>query len=560
MDKIQILLIFFMCLQVVISDNVSDTTSSMKSSCNSSESITGLKGVCEKRSILDPLEIIPLSLRDFWSQIAIPISKVSSSPNFCFGDFTGEEVENHPEMKNNFCNTTPLAKSDKFGFIGLSLPLIPCETPLTLNMCVAFDSCGTILLSFNSNLPVCFSQKEKNEIEIISAISSAASTAKDPLFTVSVGLSSERKFSSSQKILYRNSEGQMIIGEIITKGHVVLSTGLNIPFYLDWIKAREINLSKLLEISSQASYMIDYGSADSLVKDILSSILKMNFQSVKNTISSALTEGAEITIAIDGLIAFRLEELTGGIVPDFSLSLFSERVIISTGNGQSGLPAGIYFYLASKSPVGKCIQSIFNQFDEVFKKMDIIIPNINADLFNTEFGLFIDQSSVGFKFSLSEIEIELECMFLYRDEKFSCRINSKYFTVIKNEAEYIFKLANDFFDETGSELLVKSISLFNNAVSATSTEMKSLASTAAEEGMKQILNAKLEVIKAMESIGKVEEEAERLAKQAGTTLIEETEKALKTTKDEAERIANEAAEKVKSEANSVFETIKNFIP
>jgi hypothetical protein len=412
---------------------------------------------------------MPSDFSPAWSVLAPVISKVfPAGPQVCFGDFPGSAFDENDDLGSDLCNTIPVESSGTFAVIGTSLSGLACGKPTDLSMCVTFDKCGTFGIAFNLGVPACLAYYGGAFSGVIAAIGAATSLVADVVGNFSLGISLGRRFTTDVRVAYRDGD-KVHSGTITTYGHMFLDVGINFP--TDFLKFGKRDLSDYFSITADILFLIDFGDVDTIAISMINTLRNANKDTAKTLMNSILKSGAEITLNIDGVMALNLEDMTKGLLCDFSFTLASATVLLTGGSGRSGLEAGVYFRLGSNviSDMINSLQGIFDNFSDIFKKIGMggsfTLPSVGIEL-----GLFLTTSAFGFQFTV--LGFTFKCMFLYDGGDFSCAINAKIFTIIMDGLNFVFKNASKFFDKTGSIIATKAAAEFRAATKLVSKGIK----------------------------------------------------------------------------------------
>ena len=209
----------------------------------------------------------------------------------------------------------------------------------------------------------------------------------------------------------------------LPEGVVRLSDGTDITRYIDL----SCSIQDLLDLSGRQR-------TDSSIAEFRAAIGKNNAWNVDKAI---LPRGFELTLNVNGSMTIKLEELTGGVLPDFSFTLGSANTLLTSGTGRSGLEAGIYMRFNSDFAYDlvNFVKEIINHYTGIFSALgirNIKVPSVGIDL-----ALFFTSSSIGF--SIDFDFFSFKCIFIYQGTKFSCKVNADFFSMFLEAAKYVFK-------------------------------------------------------------------------------------------------------------------------
>jgi hypothetical protein len=434
----------------------------------SATSILGKSGSCINLNPAGLNNYMPSDFSPAWSVLGPVISKTfPAGPQFCYGDFKGSAFDENEDLSSDLCNTIPVETGGTFGVIGTSLSGLPCGAPTDASMCITFDKCGTFAIAFNPGVPACIAYYGGAYSGVIAAMGAAASLVGDVVGNFSLGFSLGRRFSTDVRLAYRDGD-KVHSGTITTYGHLFLDVGIEFP--TDFLKFGKRDLSSYFSLSADILFLIDFGDVDTVATSMINTLKNANKNTAKTLLKSIVSAGYELTMNIDGTLTLGLEDMTKGILCDFSFTLASATVLLTGGSGRSGLEAGVYFRLGSNfiSDMINSLQGIVDNFSDIFSKLGMgsfTLPSVGIEL-----GLFLTTSAFGFQFTA--LGFTFKCMFLYDSADFSCAINAKIFTMIMDGLNFVFKNAAKFFDKTGSIIATKTAAEFKAATKVISKRVK----------------------------------------------------------------------------------------
>lgn len=434
----------------------------------SATSILGKSGSCLNLNPAGLNSYMPSDFSPAWSVLGPVISNTfPAGPQFCYGDFKGSAFDENDDLNSDLCNTIPVETGGTFGVIGTSLSGLPCGVPTDASMCITFDKCGTFAIAFNPGVPACIAYYGGAYSGVIAAMGAAASLVGDVIGNFSLGFSLGRRFTTDVRLAYRDGD-KVHSGTVTTYGHLFLDLGIEFP--TDFMKFGKRDLSSYFSLSADILFLIDFGDVDTIATSMINTLKNANKNTAKTLLKSILTAGYELTMNIDGTLTLGLEDMTKGILCDFSFTLASATVLLTGGSGRSGLEAGVYFRLGSNfiSDMINSLQGIVDNFSDIFSKLGMgsfTLPAVGIEL-----GLFLTVSAFGFQFTA--LGFTFKCMFLYDSSDFSCAINAKIFTMIMDGLNFVFKNAAKFFDKTGSIIATKTAAEFKAATKVISQRVK----------------------------------------------------------------------------------------
>ena len=403
----------------------------------------GFKGICLKDIIGLTSTEIPNSIKDYWPQIVTPIlSKISKVLPFnsCIGDFSSKVLSyTNGELSDFVCDVIPFytTSTDDFGTIGLRVSQLPCGEPTAIRMCVAFDRCGTIGIAVNGGSLKCFLHA--------TGIGGIVAEGAKYLDYVSFGISPKRKFS--QTISIGEYDGREINYKKVTAyGHFFAGIGVALPPSL--LKIEGMKLDEILEIKMNTQVLVDFGQADSLVKEIASSITNGTSKGIMNKIVEL---GAEMSFTAKTSVGIKLEDLTKGFLPDIELEIGELNILITTGKGSTGIDAGFYARLSANivKNLMKILKVLDKHFNGVLNALGGVLQVI-SDATGITGAISVNMKAIALEFK-SEI-VHISCYFLFTG-KASCKFGSQLFTALLESAKWVIKKAEEFFEEGGKTIM-----------------------------------------------------------------------------------------------------------
>eukprot|EP00340_Litonotus_pictus_P004147 CAMPEP_0170535710 /NCGR_PEP_ID=MMETSP0209-20121228/101748_1 /TAXON_ID=665100 ORGANISM="Litonotus pictus, Strain P1" /NCGR_SAMPLE_ID=MMETSP0209 /ASSEMBLY_ACC=CAM_ASM_000301 /LENGTH=465 /DNA_ID=CAMNT_0010837005 /DNA_START=1 /DNA_END=1398 /DNA_ORIENTATION=- len=247
----------------------------------------------------------------------------------------------------------------------------------------------------------------------------------------------------------------------------------------------------------------------------------------REILDTARNLGAELTVNVAGYLTFGLSTLTNGFLPDMDFELFDSAIIITTGGGATGLTTGVYISVENnlaQSVVDLCL-NLFNHFSGIFSSFGVSSPNV--DIASLHFGLYVDASSVGFKFLIGGDAFM--CMYKFTNGKGACQYKLSFFTALIEGAKWVIKKAAQLWDETGKVLAeFGAMYKFTNGKGACQYKLSFF--TALIEGAKWVIK-----------------KASQLFDEAGEVLAEFGANTAQFATDSANAVANFAEEQVYNE-------------
>ena len=283
------------------------------------------------------------------------------------------------------------------------------------------------------------------------------------------GISINKRFAKEVYAFYPSGDS-VTSGKLTVKGHFYAQIDISLP--LDQIKLKNgKTLDEYLDLEVQPMIMIDFGRVGATVQRLINDFQHMNKHTAKNIVNTLKRSGAEALFNIDGKATFKINDLTGGILPDFSTT-GQAAWIMSLGGGSTGLPTGLYFSIRSN-----IVREIINY---VLGIVDVFGPFLNAKQINIPFpdvevylGMFITPEYFGFGFNFARISVQ--CKVKYGGFRLSCSINGSFFDMLKEGLQFVFREATRFFSNTGKEIGRFSAQAWNDSVREVSKGIREAA-------------------------------------------------------------------------------------
>jgi len=160
-----------------------------------------------------------------------------------------------------------------------------------------------------------------------------------------------------------------------------------------------------------------------------------------------MSAGAELTVLLSGVLYVKLGSLTKGFLNDFSFDIGKASLLITTGNGSSGLETGLYIHLTTNLAAGfsSFITGLFDQFASILGVLGFKKPTIPK--LNVQLSLFIQASGIGFQIKFPGLSAA--CVYHFSSNNGSCKFNSAIFTAIADGIKWVVKSAKALFDKGG---------------------------------------------------------------------------------------------------------------
>jgi len=249
---------------------------------------------------------------------------------------------------------------------------------------------------------------------------------------------------------------------------------------MTFIKINGNSLGDYIQFEVDFYVLLDFGSVGSSVSSAINSIENMNSSTSKTILTDLLNSADELCLVITGSVVFQFASMTNGFIQDFSITVETVNFLLANGNGSSGMSAGFYLYWGSDvvSGLNSELQGVYTQYAGILSKLGISAPNLPST--GIYFGIFVDDSSLGFEFNF--LGMYIKCAYQYSGSG-SCNFNDSFFTGLIQDGQWVIKKASKFFDTTGSEI----VSFSNDAknfVSNQATAVKNLANTVATTAKK----------------------------------------------------------------------------
>jgi hypothetical protein len=451
------------------------------------------------------------------NNLLVPIANVlRGNFDICYGQFTGDELNNNPSA-NNMCGNSYLDSNSKFSTVGFSVNGLPCGIPSTMVGCFAFDGCGTFYANINGPTLNCLATFVSGGIaEIVAPLSGSLSA-------LGFGYSRQRRFTNEMKIAVRKGEDSIELKDITTRAHFMFSTQITLP--LDY-KIGGVKLGDIFSFNISGVAFIDFGPAESAVSNLIGIMNKPNGSKFNDIVNTVIKTGAEISATVTGTISINLSDITRGFLNNIILgNLFNCNLLLTSGgpNSSSGLPTGIYVFFDGSmfKDFAKIIESLTGKFADILKLLGIKLPSIPNFGKETTFSVFIDKTNVGFRIEISNFKFM--CLFQYENSSGSCCIDGKCFSGFSGTVGMIIKEAKKFFDNTGKEI---------TKIAQNAEQEINKAAKQAEQKINVIAQA-------------TKEEAEKL----GRHMKDQANKVLNSIKEEANRVANQVKEGLENLGN-----------
>jgi len=365
-----------------------------------------------------------------------PLFKMAAGANLCFGDYPGEELKGS-KLSELTCNTFPLDISYTYGVLAGVVNNVPCGSPQTVSLCLAFDRCGTVAISINGGVAVCLATLSTGIAAIIGPLGPALKFA-------AIGFSLERRFVRTFETTWARGN-DIGTSNVTTRGHFYFGLGVQLP--LDQFKIGSKKISDYINLEVEASIMIDFGHVIETAKRFIDNILHADKNTGKKLIQTIMSAGAELTVLLSGVLYVKLGSLTKGFLNDFSFDIGKASLLITTGNGSSGLETGLYIHLTTNLAAGfsAFITGLFDQFASILKYLGFKKPSIPK--LNVQLSLFIQASGIGFKIKFPGLDAA--CVYHFHSNNGSCKFNSAIFTAIAEGVKWLIKSAKALFDKGG---------------------------------------------------------------------------------------------------------------
>jgi hypothetical protein len=490
-----------------------------------SNSIMGFKGQClsDASKILNG--VFPDRAKKSMSFL-MPIISMSTKLlglDFCVGDYKASVLGENSSLGKMTCADFPINEDHNYGVVGAYINNVPCGSPQTVAVCVAFDTCGTVTFSMNGGVAACAASTTG-----IGAIITPLSGILD---SIHLGFSLNRRFERTFTVLVRKGNS-LETKKITTRGHFYLGLNLSIP--IDFIKIGKKSLKDIFDLRLSSLFMVDLGAhIGSTLTQLVDTMT--SGKPDKNFTKNIMNIGSELTVEMKGKLALKLEDLTEGFLDDIELELGQANAYITRNlpDNATGLTAGVYMYLKSDilKNLFSIVENLLSDFGPILKQIKFIRKAIPSS--QTYMGLFITTEAMGMSMSFGGNTIM--CMFIYSKKNGSCSFNGSFFTALIEGAKWVIKEAKELFDNTGKEIVrfTKGVGKFAKmAASAVKDKMENLAKEAE----------------------KAAKEAKKLAEETGKKVAKETQKAAEKVKDTGKKVAKEtekAAEKVKDTGKKV---------
>ena len=251
----------------------------------------------------------------------------------CFGDFKAADMK-----AKTLCSAIPLNPQTKLGYVYVTSN-IPCPDMTTLEVCVAFDQCGTVALSLNPKILNCVSSST-GPGKIIGLLAKFTHHA-------SAGFSLNRKFEMNAQIFHPNEAGDATISDFTIKGHIFIEIELQLPD--EWNEKYLGKLAKVLEIHpGKGTAILDINILNEKGKsDMFKTLAQIKSGDVKGFFKLVYQVVAELYLEVNSYIVLKLGEVTHGILPNLTFNLFHGTALFVVQGGNTGLAKGFYISCGS---------------------------------------------------------------------------------------------------------------------------------------------------------------------------------------------------------------------
>jgi len=447
----------------------------------------GFKGMCFSSKSKCNSKKIPKGVESGWHVIQKLLAKSPADPAICFGDFSKKDLDSSltfPDLQRSHCNAVPLDPAYNYGTVSLAVKKVPCGKPVTVEVCLVFDRCGTMVISMNGGTIAC--------IASTTGIGAVISAAAEAVEHVQIGFSLFKKFQLPVDVVYANGD-KVVEATKTVKGHAYI--GLKMPFPVDSIKIGKLDVKKYVSINADVKYLINFGKVQSTVVKLVNQLrdLHKNPGQAKNIINTILHSGAEVAYQLKGVITIKLDSLCKGFFPDVNITI-NANLLVTLGHSDSGMPAGLYYKIHGNvhSKVLDYIKIIYDHFRDIIKKIGIKIPSFSKITLDIMLGLFIQEDKMGFIFKV--LGQNVSCIFNFKTKKGHCNFGGLIFKAIVEAAKWVIKAA-------GKVIMKVAMGVGKFAISACNF-VKNAAKKLYKSAKKVFKKVKQKVKKALKSIKK----------------------------------------------------------
>jgi len=492
----------------------------------------GFKGVCLNGQDKLDANIIPDALKTAYKQFIQPIlRKTPFAPSLCFGDFKKDTLTKLKGTQVANCHKFPLDPSYRgYGVVGISVNNVPCGKPVPVNLCVLFDRCGTVGVSFNGGAVACVAAATTGIGAIVSLVAEAVRYAQ-------FGFSYHKKFQMRVPVVTPDYNG-----DVIAKGHVYLGLGLNFP--KKWLKVGKRDLSKYINIEGEAAILVNLGRVGETVTRLINNIKNIGKAGARGIIKTLLNSGAELAVTLKGKFTLKLDKLTKGFFPNIKFDI-DTSMVVTTGDSDTGLPAGIYVKVRTNlvTKLLGAIQKVINRFAVILEAFRIPVPNITSEK-DIMLGLYITKKQIGFHFNA--LGQSITCVFKFSNMNASCDFGGKFFSAIAGAAKWVFKTAKKLFDSAGKVVVAIAQGIGKFAINAAKACLKLAKDTVGT--VKKVAN--LAIFEARRALNKAKKLIRKKFKIAKDTAVKTYRKIVKGLR--------ELAKKAKNQTKKAIKGVKNF--
>eukprot|EP00340_Litonotus_pictus_P000662 CAMPEP_0170520566 /NCGR_PEP_ID=MMETSP0209-20121228/5862_1 /TAXON_ID=665100 ORGANISM="Litonotus pictus, Strain P1" /NCGR_SAMPLE_ID=MMETSP0209 /ASSEMBLY_ACC=CAM_ASM_000301 /LENGTH=843 /DNA_ID=CAMNT_0010806935 /DNA_START=171 /DNA_END=2699 /DNA_ORIENTATION=- len=491
--------------------------------------------------------------------------------DFCIGDETGDNIQDSEWLGDTTCDAAPLMGNYKYGlFSGVIKDVKTCGSAeeQDLAVCVMFDRCGTASLSLSGGAVQC----------LAAAVGLGAYAAPLTPFidSFSIGISPFKRFTMEQKVLVRKGSG-FGVEEINTYGHVHLRFSGAFPLSDKKIGGKEIG--DIIEVQAAVTYLVDFSNSFKILAEITKKMFTSDSSQSQRVINEIFKFGGEFSFMSEAKISINFSEITKKFLPDLDFGTGGASMVISGGNGSSGLKAGIYYYGRVNFDLTDFLNDLFEKFNPITKLFGFKLPKVKGVKFSLlSLGFFITDNAVGLK--VDTPLWNFECMFIYKGSKASCKFNNFFFSLLWKLGKWIVKFSRKLFEWTANALisfadltgkglaaagdaieeffeddvanafnkgLIKPLSI---ATLATGSFFKNEIGGGINKTSKVIIGA---TTAAIDAVGSAVEDA---AEYVGDLVVQGAKTFYKKSKEAAEAVANAAKEAANAVSNAAKETAK----
>jgi len=263
------------------------------------------------------------------------------------------------------------------------------------------------------------------------------------------------------------------------------------------MKFGSVDLSSVLSVAVQGTFMVDIGTDVSTITTYSNSILAATSSTASSVVTDILALANEIVVTASGTLTVNFATLSDNIIPNLVVTLGAADFLYTNGNGRTGLAQGFYATISNNiaADIGNWIVAIVDEFAPILSELGI--SSVTVPTSGISLGLFVNSSTFGFAISFPGIAFN--CLFKFSGNNLSCSVGGSFFTLLVDGANYVIKKASEFFDETGSTIETYTTASWDSAVTSLSDTVEAAKGVALSTA-KTITAATSTVAKALTSV------------------------------------------------------------